>query len=130
MRLTFNRDKEERCPQTPPLTLIAFTKPPSNKGKGKLKEVEESGRNSEHNEQALVLSIVKRRDEKQRSASPIWVMSPNSGAYQNEQAQGSRQQGSNLELVEILRRMEQNMQERDSQLKAQLKEGTSTLRQY
>ena len=44
--VTFNRDEKERSPKSPPLTLTAFTKPPSNKGKEKLKEVEEEGRNN------------------------------------------------------------------------------------
>ena len=96
-------------------------------GKKELKGIEEEGRNkaveldiSEPNNQALVVSIVKRNDERKGNANPI--MSPEAEAYQNEQAESSRQQGNNSKLVKMLRKMEQRMKERDIQLKAQLKE--------
>ena len=61
--VTFNRDEEERCPKTPPLTLTAITKPTAIKGKKKLKEAMEERRENETelevfdlNVQALVLS--------------------------------------------------------------------------
>ena len=52
----FNREEEERCSKTSTLTLTSITKPPSDKGKGKLKEIEEDGRNGEQKEHAIVLS--------------------------------------------------------------------------
>ena len=39
--ITFNRYEENTYPKTSLLTLTTFTKPSSNKGKGKLKEVED-----------------------------------------------------------------------------------------
>ena len=87
-----------------------------------MKEIEEEERNNEQNEQAIVLSTLKRMDERQRSVSPILIMSQNAKAYHNEQAKGSWQQSRNVDVMEMLRKMEQNMKERDSQLKAQLKE--------
>ena len=61
--VNFNRDEEERCPKTPPLTLTTITKPLAIKGKGKWKEVEEEIREKGDklegihlNEQALVLT--------------------------------------------------------------------------
>ena len=42
--VTFNRNEEEECPKTSPLTLTAFTKPPFNKSKKKLIETEVEGR--------------------------------------------------------------------------------------
>ena len=60
--VTFNKYEEKRCPTTPSL------KPPSNKGKEKLNEVEEEIRervkeldDSNPDEQALVVSTEKRK---------------------------------------------------------------------
>ena len=65
--VNFNRDEEEIYPKTPLLTLISITKPPAIKGKGKLEEVKEEGREKgdelegiDLNEQALVFSTEKR----------------------------------------------------------------------
>ena len=118
--VTFNRDEKERCPKTPPLTLTTITKPSSNKGKGKLKEIEEKGRRVEHNEQALALSLVKIRNERQGSASPDWLIETNTDAHQRKHGENSRQQSSNSDLMDMLRKMEHKMQERDAQLKIQL----------
>ena len=61
----FNREKEERCPNTSPLTLIAIIKLRVNKGERKMKEIEEGRTDSEQTEQAIVVSTMKRRDERQ-----------------------------------------------------------------
>ena len=61
---------------------------------------------------------MKRRDERQGSTNPNWVIYPEADAYQNEQDEISRQQGNNSELLEKLKKMEQGMLERDIQLKA------------
>ena len=61
---------------------------------------------------------MKRREERQRSVSPVWNLSPDVKEYHNEQDESSRQQSSNVDVMEMLASMEQNMKERDSQLKA------------
>ena len=43
----FNKEEDERCTKISPLTLTAITKPPSDKDKGKMKEIEEGKRESE-----------------------------------------------------------------------------------
>ena len=60
-----------------------------------MKEIEEGGRNYEQNEQASVLSTLKKRDERQMSVSPILIMSQNARAYHNEQGGGSWQKSRN-----------------------------------
>ena len=40
-RVEITWKEEERCPKTSPLTLTGITKPPSNKGKEKVREIEE-----------------------------------------------------------------------------------------
>ena len=76
---------------------------------------------SEPNNRALVVSIVKTRNERERSTSLDWVMSIEVVANQNEQAGSSRKQGNNSEILEMLRIMEQGKLERDIQLSAQSK---------
>ena len=92
-----------------------------------MKGVEEKGReketeldNSEPSDQALVVSKEKIRNVRQGSASPDWVMYLEVEAYQREQAKSSRKHSSNLELLKVLKRLEQGKLEKDLQLKAQL----------
>ena len=127
--MTFNRDEKERCPKTPLLILISITKPPVIKGKGKLKKAEEERREKvtelegfDLNEQALVLSTEKRNNARQGSASLDWMIEPNAKAYQGEQPESSRQHShiNNSELMEMLRKMDKRMLERDNQMRAQL----------
>ena len=58
-----------------------------------------------------MVSTMKRRDERQRSANPVWNMSPDAREHQNEQAKGSRQQRNNADVMLTI--MEHNMKERD-----------------
>ena len=96
--MTFNRDEKERCPKTPRLTLTTITKPPTIKSKGKLKEVEEERREKvtelegfDLNEHALVLSIGKRNNTRQGSASLDWMIEPNAETYEGKKPESSRQ---------------------------------------
>ena len=76
---------------------------------------------SEPNNQTLVVSIVKAiRNERERSISPDWVMYPDAEAHQKDEAESSNQQSSNIEILKKMKRLEQEMLERDIQLKAQL----------
>ena len=43
----FNKEEDEKCPKTYPFTLTAITKPSLDKGKGKMKEIEEGRKDSE-----------------------------------------------------------------------------------
>ena len=125
--VTFGKHEEEKCPIVPHLTLTAITKNLASKVKKSLNEAQEERGDKgvevniiETNNQALVVSTMKIRNERERSASSNWVISPKAATHQNEQAESSRQQGNNSELLEMLRRMEQRMLERDIQLRAQL----------
>ena len=83
-------EEEERCPKTPPLTLTTIIKPPSNKGKEKVKDIEEEERRVENLEQALVLSNVEIREVRQGSASIDLMHEPPIEAYHNKQAESSK----------------------------------------
>ena len=67
-----------------------------------------------------MVSSIKEREERQRSLSPIWNLSPNMRDCQQEPAGSSRQQSSNTEMMEMLKQMRQEMQEREKELKLQL----------
>ena len=86
--VTFDKYEEEKCPIISPLTLTAITKTPASKGKEKLKIVEEERGNrevemniGEPSNQALVIRKEKTRNERERSASPDWVMYLDAIAY-------------------------------------------------
>ena len=57
-------EEEERCPRTSPLTLTGMIKPPPSKGKEKVQEIEEEDRDGRENEQAIMASSVKEREER------------------------------------------------------------------
>ena len=52
--------------------------------------------------------------------SPILIVSPEVREIHQELVESSRQQSNNVEVMEMLRVMRQEMQERDKQLKIQL----------
>ena len=60
----------------------------------------------ENTEHALVVSNVKRIEERQSSPSFDWMHEQSNEAYQNEQAESSRHQGNNADIIEMLARME------------------------
>ena len=113
-------EAEERCPRTSPLTLTGKTRPPPNKGKEKVQEIEEEDRDVKENEQAIVVSSVKEREERERNMSPIWNLSLNAREYHQELVGSCRQQSNNADIMDMLVRMEQGMREKDNQLKLQL----------
>ena len=113
-------EEKERCFRTSSLTLTGITKPPVDRGKKKLKEIEEEERDGRENEKANVVSSMKKRENKKRSLSPIWNPSPNVKECHQGRTESSGQQSNNIEVLDILKRMEQGMRERDKQLKLQL----------
>ena len=48
------------------------------------------------------------------------MIKPDTTSYQEEQVESSKKSGNSSELIEMIRKMEQGMFERDSQLKAHL----------
>ena len=102
-RVQFDLEEKERCPKTPPLTLTTIIKPPSNKGKEKVKDIEKEERRVENLEQVLVLSNVEMREARQGSASINWMHEPPTEAYNNKKAERSKHQGSSAELIEMMK---------------------------
>ena len=94
--VTFDKDEKEKCPVVSPLTLTSITKTPTSKGKEKLKGVEEEREDrevemniNEPSNQALVIRKEQTRNQKERSASPDWVIYPKAATYQKDQVESS-----------------------------------------
>ena len=66
------------------------------------------------------MSNAVKTEERKSNANFDWMHKPPIKAYHNEHAESSGQQGSNAKLIEIMKRMEQNMIERDNKFRAQL----------
>ena len=109
--------KEETYPRASPLTLTGVTKGPRNRGKGKEIEVEEERGYEKCNELASSKSPPQRQQDFQESQSP----NKNAFSYlrqtRQKQAEGSRHQCNNAELMEMLKSLKQEMKERNDQLK-------------
>ena len=93
--------------------LTSITKPLVNKGKKKMQEIEEEHKDERENEQAIVISSVKEIEERQKSVSLIWNLSPNDREDHQELVGSSRQQSNNADIMDMLVRMEQRMKKRD-----------------
>ena len=52
--------------------------------------------------------------------SSIWNLSPYAREYQQELVESSRQESNNVDITDMLLRMEKSMRERDNQLNLQL----------
>ena len=79
-----------------------------------MQEIEEEERRVENTKHALVVSNVKRREERQSSPSFDWMHEQSNEAYTNEQAESPRQHGNNGDIIEMLARMEEKIKERDN----------------
>ena len=69
-------EEEKTCSKASSLTLIGITKGPKNKDKEKEIEIVEEKGDDRGNEQAHLESPVQERQERQKSLSPIWNLSP------------------------------------------------------
>ena len=112
--------KEETYHRASLQTFIGVIKGPKNRGKEKEIEMEEERGKERCNEPVQWESPPQKQQEFQGSLSPNWNVSPNLREIHQEQAESSRHQGNNIELMEMLKSMKQEMKERDNQLKIQL----------
>ena len=113
-------EEEENCPKTSPLTLTRVTKGPKNKGMEREVEVaREEEENIEINQMQLESEALEQQ-QRQRSVILILTLFPNVRQDHQEQAGSSEHQSNNAKLMEMLRAIRQEVQERDNQLKFQL----------
>ena len=102
------------------LTLTGITKGPKNRGREREAEVtREEEENIEINHMQID-SATQEQEHRQNSWSPILTLSPYLRKVHQEKAGRSQHEGSNIELMEMLKAMRQEMQQRDKQLQIQL----------
>ena len=108
-------DEEETCPKVSPLTLTGVTKGPINKKQQRMVEVEaEPAEDNDHREMEAIPEQIPPAEEEDMH----FRMSPLSHSYPDmtenfpEQAESSRGEG-NTEIMEMLRTMKKDMEERE-----------------
>ena len=109
-------DKEETFPKVSPLTLTRVTKGPRNKKQQRMVEVEvEPAEDNNNREMEAVPEQIPLAEEEEMH----FRMSPLSHTYPNmtenfpEQAKSSRRGDGNTEILEMLRTMKKDMEERE-----------------
>ena len=111
---------EETYPRASPLTLTGITKGLKNRGKGREKETLARKRNERSTEIEQWESQALMQPEVQRNQYPISNKLPDQRQNHNEQAECSRKDCNNGELMGMLMSTRQEMKARDDQLRTQL----------
>ena len=113
-------EEEETCPKTSPLTLTGEIKGPKNREKKKEAETKGEERENIEIEQIQFDSAAPEHPHRQEGLSPILTVSPDLRQIHQEQAKISKHHGNNTKLMEMMKPMRQEMQEKHKQLKIQL----------
>ena len=109
-------DEEETCPKVSPLTLTRVTKGPRNKKQQRMVEVEaEHAEDNDHREMEAILEQNPPTEEEKTH----FRMSPFSHSYPDlienfpEQEESSKRGEGNTEIMEMLRSIKKDMEERE-----------------
>ena len=102
---------EETYPRASPLTLTGVTKGPKKRGKGKEKEVEEEKEYEGYTEPEQCEIPTPMQQEAKISQSPFGNASLELRQIHQEQAESSRKNCNNAELMEMMMSMRQEMKE-------------------
>ena len=113
-------EEEENFPKTSPLTLIGITKGPKNINRGRHVEAVREEEEPIEIQQSQLEGEAPELQQMQRSVSPILTFSSEGRQVHQEQAESSEPLGSNAAVLDLLKAMKQEMEERDNQLKLQL----------
>ena len=113
-----NWEEEERCPRVSPLTLTGVTRGPKGK---KQKEVivldEETGQEidteTDRREMEVPDSILPKAEEEPFRTSPTYPLSPEIQEQIPVQAEASRSREGNAKIMEMLKTMKKEMEERE-----------------
>ena len=109
-------DEEETCPKVSPLTLTRVTKGPRNKKQKRIVEVEAEP--AEDNDQREMEAIPEqnpptKEEEVHFRMSSLSHSYPDSTENFPEQAEGSRSGEGNTEIMDMLRTIKKDMEERE-----------------
>ena len=109
-------DEEETCPKVSPLTLTRVTKRPRNKKQQRMVGVEEeSAEDNDHRQMGVIPEQIPpaEQEEMQFGMSPLSHSYPDMTKNFPEQAESSRRGEGNIEIMEMLRTMKKDMDERE-----------------
>ena len=113
-------EEEENCLRTSPVTLTGITKGPKNRGREREVEIERENKKNVEIHQIQLESEAPEQQQRQRSVSPILTISSEVRKIHQEQARSSEHQSNTAELIDMLKTMRQEMQEREKYLQIQL----------
>ena len=106
-----NWEEEERCPRVSPLTLTGVTRGPKGK---KQKEVMIIDAETDRREMEEVPdSVLLEAEEEPLRTSPTYTLSPEVQEQVPVQAEASRSIEGNAEIMEMLKTMKKEMEERE-----------------
>ena len=110
-------DEEEICPKVSPLTLTGVTKGPRNKKQQRMVEVEaEHAEDNDHRD----MEGIPEQNPPAKEEELHFIMSPLSHSYLDitenfpEQTESSRRVEGNTEIMEMLRTIKKDMEEREN----------------
>ena len=109
-------DEEETCPKVSPLTVTGVTKGPRNKKQQRMVEVEaEPAKDHDHREMEAILKQIPPVEEEEMhfKMSPLSHTYPDMTANFPKQAESSRRGKGNTEIMEMLKTMKKDMEERE-----------------
>ena len=113
-------EEEENCPKTLPLTLAGITKEPKNRNRGRKVEAIREEEEPLEIQQPQPKGEAPELPQWLRSVSPILTFSPKVRQVHLEQVKSSKPLNSNVAVLDLMKAMKQELEERDNQLKLQL----------
>ena len=109
-------DEEETCPKVSPLTFTGVTKGPKNKKQQRMVEVEaEPVEDNDHREMEVIPEQIPPAEEEEMHfrISPLSHSYPDMIENFPKRAESSRRGEGNTEIMEMLRTMKKDMEERE-----------------
>ena len=114
-----NWEEEERCPRVSPLTLTGVTRGPKGKRQKEVMvvdaetEQETNAENDRREMEEVPDRVLPKAEEEPLRVSPTYLLFPEVQEQVPAQTEGSRSREGNTEIMEMLRAMKREMEERD-----------------
>ena len=114
------KEEDENYPKTLPQTLTGITKGPKNINRGRQVEAVRKEKKPTETYQPQPEGEAPELPQRQRSLSLVLTFSPEARQVQPDHVEGSEPLGNNSAVLEMLKFIKQELEERDIQLKLQL----------
>ena len=114
-----NWEEEERCPRVCPLTLTGVTREPKGKRQKEVMvvdaetEQETNAKNDRREIEEVPDSVLPEAEEEPLRITPTYPLSPKVHEQVPAQEEGSKSREGNTEIIEMLRAMKREMDERE-----------------